>query len=389
MLKHESPSGRISPVEILRRAALVLEDSAFTPAEARVGARLVLYTNSKRGFAYPGQRRLRRVCHTGKKTVASAIGKLVERGHIRPAGIGPHGVTYYRPEPVGGKSAPSPVPPVGALNDSPASPPDRDTNHPAASLPDGDASPAPASLSASLPASLPERASVPLHRDETDNITGEVQRELEREELNGDGPSLSPCAALSQEDTNGNDTATANGHSERRDFRETENGNDHDTTADRERLIALAYPGGATAKQRAALVTPLAVAERTGVPLPFVAHALTSGKAGLPAEPWKRIDHVIAKAQQIVEGFNREEMQERERAGTEPLPLARTLGDVIARGLAEQWPDGKQLRGGLNYWTWRSIRRQCTEWPESGADDYGAEEKPARRTYRASVRREA
>ena len=366
MLKHDAPSsGRpdttaaTTPAARLRRIEAIQRDPDLTRAEADAVVGVVLHANGH-GLAWPGQRRLRSLYRLSGPVVTGGLRKAVGK-HLADAGIGPRGVRRYRvlsvspdaePEgenehasaPVAGTlNQPASAPTVGALNDTPAR--------------QFTPSSAPVSES-SAPVQPAQRAT---NRRATNKVN---QREPKEREPDGDGDSLSPCAALSQGKDDGNGTATANGHDKRRDSRETENGND--TTADdRERLIALAYPGGPTAKQRAALVTPLVVSERAGVPAPFVAAALVSNKAGLPVDPWLRVDHAVARAKEIVEGLNSGDAEECARAGTEPVARVITLADLVARGLAEQWPDGKPL-GRWKSWTWAGVRRKCMEWPKDG-----------------------
>lgn len=294
----KSPDGDKLPLSALKhRIDDILRDERMTANQRLATVAVALHGNKRTGLAYPGQRRLRREYHVGGRAIPEALacpkpGEDRKPGlaigvHLEPAGRGPRGVQQYRVIP-GERPGGDPDGPQGSSS--------------------GPSAPTGGALH---PSSAPETAgSAPV------------------------SPSSAPgCAA--QRAQGGRETVVE---------REKMNG-------EKERLLSLAFPKGATEKQRAALLKPVREAAAAGVPYPLMAHALVSPKTD--GAPWKRIDEAKARARGIVEAVNDDSQKHFE-------DLAHLLN------YAQNGGDGLPARievGGKRYGLSATVR-QCTTWPD-------------------------
>jgi hypothetical protein len=118
---------------------------------------------------------------------------------------------------------------------------------------------------------------------------------------------------------------------------------------DFERLLALAFPAGASKKQKTALENTATQARSEGVPFPWMAWAIKSRKIKGAAEPWKRIDIAMADAKRYVSAAGRsadkqfqdlEHLVEYAAGGGNGLPkLVEGVGLQKIIKMATTWPD--------------------------------------------------
>ena len=124
---------------------------------------------------------------------------------------------------------------------------------------------------------------------------------------------------------------------------------------DFERILSLAFPGGATNKQRVAMKTTIQTARRQGVPLPFVAHALISRRQDLPAAPWKRADKAIETAAQFIHALNIHE-------GRQRWTDLQQVVQAASEGQGGEFPRNVDLPGGPR--SFAATLRLAAKWPQ-------------------------
>jgi len=121
---------------------------------------------------------------------------------------------------------------------------------------------------------------------------------------------------------------------------------------DGERLVAIAFPGGASEKQRAAVLNAAAEALRLGASMPLLAHAVRSRKAN-GVKPWERIEDAGHRARDLL--------------GRASAVLATDFEGASLADVYEYLAGGGQIQKGAgevkrDLRAWRS---QVMAWPES------------------------
>lgn len=315
-----TPAGR------LRRIAAIVADADLAAGDARVLVAVVAHANG-RGRAWPGQRRLRRAACACGSTVARALRRAVERGHLIPAGRGPHGVTVWIVPDVVPDDPPddgAAYRATGALNTAPSVPCDGRADG-RASVP-----------SASAPAYPLGDSSVPSHRRETMKINREEKEEAR-------------TAPSAQARTTRDDDADGNG-------------NGPDTDARFLSVYAVARGRPCRNGEAAKLAQAVAEARAAGATDALIANAILDAA---DAAPWAGANAARGDARELVRDWDRHIEQprptvqailddlafvrqylarppsERENAGTIRCESVRAwaerYADVLAK--ARAWPD--------------------------------------------------
>jgi hypothetical protein len=160
---------------------------------------------------------------------------------------------------------------------------------------------------------------------------------------NGNGDNNGPTA-VSRETTNGN------GH----------NNEGHGHGDDIERLVRLAFPVGASEKQRRSLLSPAIKGHRAGVPYAFMANALTDPKTKeLPF--YQQIDRAVEVAGKVVAALN--------AAGPKQF---RDLAHLVSYAAEDGDDLPKTVDVGLRTIPVAGILRRASTWPEGGATEDAA-----------------
>jgi hypothetical protein len=188
-------------------------------------------------------------------------------------------------------------------------------------------------------------------------------QEREKEAADAATDFLSPDA-LSAENQNGNNDKNGDGAS-----REQQRHNGDDTDPDR--VISYAFPGGASEKQRAAVMNAIANAVRQGASYPLLAHAVRSPKAEGDT-PWGRIEDagkrtaaLLDKARYVWPPFKGEtflDLLKHMHEGWRPKPVAKREGETeMAFSERERRTTGEllPLAEAIDAW-----RKQATTWPD-------------------------
>jgi hypothetical protein len=187
------------------------------------------------------------------------------------------------------------------------------------------------------------------------------ERERERTAADAATDSLSLVAAQSDDNDNGDNNGNGAAGEKRN------NGNDVD------RVIAFAFPGGCSEKQRAAVVNAIANAVRQGASYPLLAHAVRSPKAQ-EETPWERIEEagkrtaaLLDKARYVWPPFKGEtflDLLKHMPENWRPKPVAKREGETeMAFSERERRTTGEllPLAEAIDAW-----RQQATTWPKDG-----------------------
>jgi hypothetical protein len=138
------------------------------------------------------------------------------------------------------------------------------------------------------------------------------------------------------------------------------NGEDHGHGDEAERLVRLAFPAGASAKQRQALLNSALAARRAGVPLSFAAWAVVDPKNAV-LTPFQRVDRAVEVARAAAENVN--------WAGNKHFTDLSHVATYLA-GVGTGLPETVSI--GCRPIPFRSILNRATTWPEGAEAAKGA-----------------